>query len=524
MSVTTTHPQYQEYQYTWSALRDAYSGSGNVKTAPDVLHRSAGVKLAGTRYLPCPSGMDLATPQGSAQYAAYRDRAIWLGATERAVHGIAEAIARKELQHTAPESLTQQLEDVTLTGIPLSSFAEQVVRETLLMGRCGVLVDFPKPEEDPLTGEILPPPAQSRPYWCLYQAEEMINWRTASSQGKTVLSLVVLRECVEVPQGVWPDEGFFVVKTQVQYRVLRLNEAGYYEVSLWRDTGQALGGQSILAFQDTWMPQAYGQPLPFIPFMFLAPFSLEPAIEKSLLEALVEVNYQYYRHSADYEHGLHLTALPTPYVCFTIPPDDGSGNTLSTLTALPIGSATAWMIPDSTAKVGMLEFQGQGLGSHERAMEADIKNMAALGARLLEGMPLVAETATSVMQRSQGSESPAKSLAKTVSMGLTQALQIHSWWAGLARVPDDPAIYVRLNTDLVSNQLEPAMLKALMELLLNGTIAYHTFYWNLQRGEIARPMVEVEEEQALLEAQEMARPLASLPVAAIPATSNGTTG
>ena len=495
MSVTTKHPSYIDYEYTWQTLRDAYAGSGNVKTVPDLTHRSPGVKLAGERYLPRPNGMT-----SDAQYGAYRDRAIWLGATERAVHGIAEAISRKEIQLTdpLPDTLVQQLEDVTLTGIPLASFAEQVERETLLMGRTGLLVDFPRPMQGE-SGTMIAPLPNSRPYWCLYKAEEIINWRETQYQGDTVLSLVVLKECVEEPQGMWPSEDFFIVKEQVQYRVLRLNEVGQYEVSLWRETGQTIAGQAVLSFDGSWIPQAYGQALPFIPFMFMNPFSLEPAIEKSLLEALVEVNYQYYRHSADYEHGLHLTALPTPYICATM---------LDPMTELLIGSATAWVIPDSTATVGMLEFQGKGLESHEKAMEADIKNMAALGARLLEGMPLVQETATGVMQRQQGSDSPAKSLAKTISMGLTQALQIHAWWVGLTAVPDDPDIYVRLNTDLVSNQLEPPMLKSLMEMLLNGTISYETFYFNLQRGEIARPMIPVEEEQALLEVSEMMRPLA----------------
>ena len=121
-----------------------------------------------------------------------------------------------------------------------------------------------------------------------------------------------------------------------------------------------------------------------------------------MLEALVEVNFQYYRHSADYEHGLHLTALPTPYITGYTP--EG--------TTFEIGSATAWTIPNADATVGMLEFQGQGLQSHERALEMDIKNMAALGARLLEGAPLIPETATAILRRTEGSESPVQALGR----------------------------------------------------------------------------------------------------------------
>jgi hypothetical protein len=506
MSVTTKHASYLAYQDTWTALRDAYQGSGNVKTAVDLSITARGVRLAGTRYLPRPAGM-----VRDDQYAAYRDRAIFYGATERCVHGLTGAVFRREPQVENPTALDAQLEDVTQTGVPLRTFAEQAVRETLLMGRFGVLVDFPQPvvSEDGTAA----PSALSRPYWIAYPAEEIINWRTIQRQGDTVLSLVVLKECVPIPQSVWPNEDFFVVKDQIQYRVLRLNELGIYEVSVWIEIPDvARRPAATFTLASLWTPTRNGEPLDFIPFVFMAPFSLEPAVEKSLLEALVEVNYQYYRHSADYEHGLHLTALPTAYIC------SGTENPGDML----IGSATAWWIPDSTATVGMLEFHGQGLQSHEHALENDIKNMAALGARLLEGAPLVQETATANLNRLSGAESPVQSLVTTVSHGLTQALQIHSWWDGKTESVDDTAIHLTLNTDLLAAMMEPTMLTALMQALLNGTISYETFYYNLQRGEIARPMVPVEEEQALLDAREAERPLVTTGMNGLPPT-NGTT-
>jgi hypothetical protein len=507
MSVATKHPSYAAYENYWQALRDAYEGSGAIKTQVDPRREVHGVKMAGTRYLPRPLGMTtsagIPADIGDQLYAAYRDRAVWGGFTEVVVHGMSGAIFRREPTLEAPAALTAQLEDVTQTGVPWRTFAAQAIRETLLMGRFGILVDFPSSLGD------VPPPPSSRPYWIAYQAEEILNWRTMQRQGDTVLSLVVLKECVAEPQGLWPMDDFFVVVPRTQYRVLRLNEAGLYEQSLWRELPMARQGQLQIALEQVWLPQRTGVPLDFIPFVFLAPFSLEPAVEKSLLEPLVEKNYQYYRHSADYEHGLHMTALPTPYVC----------SSTDTPSDLLIGSATAWWIPDSQATVGMLEFHGQGLQSHERALENDIKEMASKGARLLEGAPLVPETATANMRRTEGAESPLQSLITTGSQGLTQALQIHAWWAGTTEDVDDTAITLTLNNELVTTTMEPAMLQALMTALLSGTISYETFYWNLQRGEIARPMIDVEEEQTLLEVREQARPLAA--PAATP--RNGTT-
>jgi hypothetical protein len=347
-----------------------------------------------------------------------------------------------------------------------------------------------------------------------YRAEDILNWRTERQGGATVLSLVVLRERIPAPQGVFPAPDFFVTKDRLQYRVLRLDEAGHYQVSLWEDTGVLTAtGTTTLTMGRQWMPRRYGVPLTYIPFTFVAPFSLEPPVEKSLLEALVEVNFQYYRHSADYEHGLHMTALPTPWV---------TGH-VNTDAQFQIGAATAWVIPEPDAKVGMLEFHGQGLQSHERALEQDIKNMAALGARLLEGAPLVQETATAIKSRTQGTESPLQSLVTTVSHGLTQALQTHAWWAGVTENVDDEAVHLTLNTDLLSLPLDAPLLTSLMQLLLNGTIAYETFYYNLQRGDIARPQVPVEEEQTLLEVRAQAVPLGGIPLGGVPLRANGVT-
>jgi hypothetical protein len=58
-------------------------------------------------------------------------------------------------------------------------------------------------------------------------------------------------------------------------------------------------------------------------------------------------------------------------------------------------------------------------------------------------------------------------------------------------------------------------------MLLNGTISAETFYYNLQRGEIARPMVPFEEEQVLIEDQQAQQPLA---VVSQRGVVNGTNG
>jgi Domain of unknown function (DUF4055) len=361
-----------------------------------------------------------------------------------------------------------------------------------------VLVDFPAPTLTP-TG-LLATPAAPRPYWVGYKAKEILNWRTERRQGDTVLTLVVLREWEHEVKGPWGTDDFFVIQPRPQYRVLRLDELGRYEVSVWREAPTSIGGQRAV-FQDlaqTFIPLRSGQPLTYIPFTFLSAFSLEPTVQKSLMEALVEINFRYYRHSADYEHAL-FSLLPTPYVC---------AEGLDAQAELVLGPSVVWVIPNSSAKVGVLSGDPAGLPAHQIAMDTDRKEMATLGARLLEAAPEVTETATANQSRVSGAESPIQTLLSTVSQGLTQALQTHAWWASLTENDTDATISLELNRDIVARSMDPQLLQVLMNALLQNAISEELFYYNLQQGEIARPGVDFEEEQALIELQRERRPLA----------------
>src|SRR5262249_40417743 len=153
-------------------------------------------------------------------------------------------------------------------------------------------------------------------------------------------------------------------------------------------------------------------------------------IQKSLLHALIERNFASWRHNADYEHALHKTAMPTTVIAANVerPPE------------LYLGGDTALFLADNQAKAFLLEFHGHGLQPHEHALDQDLKMMAALGARLLEGPPTVQETAKGVQWRMGGSDSPMQSLISICSQGLTWALQVHAWWAAVTESTDDASI------------------------------------------------------------------------------------
>jgi hypothetical protein len=99
---------------------------------------------------------------------------------------------------------------------------------------------------------------------------------------------------------------------------------------------------------------------------------------------------------------------------------------------------------------------------------------------------------------------------------------VHAFWAGFSDNVDDSAIHIQLNKDLVSAAMAPQMLVALQSALLQNTISYETYFYNLKQGEIMRPLVTVEEEQELIAIQKEQQPLAPVPMGP-PAGRNGAT-
>jgi hypothetical protein len=458
MPVTTMHRQYSAFAAKWKRCRDAYSGSDAVKDA-------------GEAYLP------RLGDQTDLEYKAYKTRALWYGATKRTVQGLSGAVMRKEPAITLKnEELKQDLENVTLNGVSLSAFAKTVIEETLQVGRCGVLCD--------MSDDAAIPASERRPYWSFYAAEAIKNWHTEIRGGVPVLVKVVLYEESEQQKGA--DE--FEYECKPQYRVLRLNAEGNYEVQVYT---KAAGAEATK--EGEWIPgpvtipQRRGAPLKYIPFVFINPTSVTPEIEDPPLIDLVDVNLSHYLTSADLEHGRHFCGLPTVWAT-GIPAD----------TKMKVGSSVVLTSSDPNARFGILEFTGKGLGALETGTESKERQMAVLGARLLEQQKPAVESNDTIVTRTAGERSILQSLCQTIGQALTQVLRWHADWKG--DTVDDEMV-IALNQDFVNAEMPTDLLLALLQAVQSGQISWETFYFNLEKGEITRPGVDAETEKALIEEQ-----------------------
>jgi hypothetical protein len=468
MSVKTKHPDYARMLDKWERCRHVTEGE-------DSVHKH------GERYLP------KLHDQTPSEYSAYVMRATFYNATWRTIAGLVGMVFRKPPVVTVPKEVEPMLEDVTMSGVPFHMFAQEVLEEALKLGRLGVLVDYPQVE---LAGKTLKD-AQTlnlRPTMCMYRAENVINWRMDRVNNVWQLVQVVLQET----EMVQVDE--FEYKPEFRYRVLDLDGGSKYRVRMYevREQAPVASGQSAAPAQDVLLSTAYpllnNKNLDFIPFTFLSADDNSQDIDEPPLIDLVNLNLSHYRTMADLEHGAHFTGLPTAWIAGFKPENPNE--------KLYIGSATAWTFPDPQAKAEYLEFKGEGLKALSSLAEAKEKQMAVLGARMLEQQKRASEAFDSIQAHRKGEESMLAAAAQSVGLGLERVLKWFTDWAGADSKGEN--VECQLSREFYPQAMTDKMLTALVAAWQSNAISYETLFDNLQAGDVIDADKTVEDEQTLM--------------------------
>jgi hypothetical protein len=463
MSVNATHPEYDASLPAWLRARDVIAGEDAVKSA-------------GEKYLP------RLEAQTDEEYDAYRARASLFNATARTADGYLGLLFRRAPFIKVPEganalgkAMRAFVNDADMLGMSFASYARNVAREVIAVGRAGTLMDW--------EGE-----SENRVYASLYTAENILNWRVERIQGRNVLTLLVLHESV---RGVATDGDAdeFETKFGEQIRVLKLGDGGC-QVEVWRPKQRDRGQRAEWEKVETGIPLRLGKPLPLIPFLFHGASHSLPDVDRLPLGDGIAVNLDHYRLHADYRHGMHFTALPTAWV---------SG--FDKAATLRIGSSTAWVTDTPGASAGFLEYSGQGLTTFERAMDRDEKLMAILGARLLESQKRVGEAAEAIELKQSGQNSILGALAACVSMSLTQVLRWAYWWNSTEAMPDDVSnedVVIELNTDYSTRGLTANEIVAIVQAWQSGALSRDSMLDIFRRGEVLPEGRTNEEEVRLI--------------------------
>lgn len=452
MKPNTKHDEYEKHYPEWEVMEDVLEGE-------DSVHEE------GEKYLPRLTG------QTNQEYASYVMRAPFYNATSRTVDGLIGMIFRKAPTIVSPAGMEDIVNDMTLDNTGLDELAEQLTRELVGIGRVGILVEYPRVENNPTTlAEVA---AQNlRPYVTKYEAEQIINWRMERINNVMQPVMIALEEEICEYKNEFESEEI------EQIRVLILRN-GVYQQEVYR---------KVKSDQDEWylfetiVPMMRGQTLSAIPFICMNARGVYMSPDKPPMYDLATLNLSHYRTTADLEHGAHFTGLPTAVV---------SGYTKeSESDVFRIGSSTAWIFPDPSANAKYLEFTGQGLDTLRNIKKDKEDNLAILGARMLAPEKKQSEAADTVRMRHAGDGAILSAITNAVSQGLNKALEIMASWEGT-----EPAT-IQLNEDYLDQPLSAQDLQALVQAWQQGAISDETLFYNLKVGEVMDEMTTFEEEQS----------------------------
>jgi hypothetical protein len=436
MPIQTPHPLYEASIDKWKRCRDAYEGED-------------AVKKEGELYLP-----KVAPNQTVPEYKSYKARAVYYEAVSRTVDGFVGAISRKPHAVTLPGKMADFEHDVTADGTGLDELIKKISSEVLLLARCGIMVDY-SDEKD-------------RAYISVYQAESIISWGD---------DFVVLMETVYEPN---PDDQFSQVAVE-QIRQAHMLD-GQYTVTLWRKSEDAVTSSEWVLYKET-IPKKRGKPIDNLPWFWLTPMGESSGVEKPPLLGLVNVSLSHYRSSADLEHGLHFTALPTLWI-----------TGIKSSEPIEVGGGAVITLSDPAAKVGYAEFSGAGLKSIEERMSAKEAQMAALGAAIWSQKKGV-EAAETARIRTAGENSLLMGIVSCVEETLTSALQFAAEWMAVSG-----AIVLKINRDFLDQHLDPQTLVGMVQAVQAGAMSLDTFTYCLQQSEYLPPETEIDDEVAKLTA------------------------
>lgn len=425
MPVTTTNNEYDITISKWTAVRDCLSGEDAIKAG-----RSA--------YLP------YFVPHDEARYSQYLTRANFVNVTARTQKGLVGAIFRRAPQIELPAQIEHMLEDYDGSGQSLDQLGKIVSGELLGLGRIGLLSDYPSADPG-LSAEDVSA-MRLRATIATYRAEDIINWRAKSVGGSLVTTLVVLHETTEIAIDT------FDYDVRDRYRVLALDDAGYYFQQVFDDDGVPTG--------EPIYPRTFeGGMWTEIPFVFAGADNNRPEIDQPPLYDLARVNIAHYRNSADHEESLFIHGQGTLFVSSDLSVEQWKE---ANPAGIVVGARKGHFL-GSNGSATLLQVQANS--AVREAMLDKEDTMRALGARLISQKG-TNQTAEAARIDASSETSVLNNIANNASEAIESALEYACGFMG----GDVDDVKYKLNTDFFDSSMTAQDVMAMIALEDRRTI------------------------------------------------------
>lgn len=440
MAVTDKHPQYIAAKNSWQIMQDAIAGEEKIKQSSET-------------YLPKSAGMVEAEKLGDSAkkiYEAYINRAqypLWVQDSLRTMIGL---VSKLSPEISIPSKQLQGLEEnATSDGFGLKQLFIRVVLNLLEYGRCGLLIDVDQ---------------KGTPYFALYDALSITNWKENSVGGRKDLNLVVLEEQFS------NSEDKFGHDTKTVHRVLELVD-GKLVISLYN-------GGSI----EDRTPSLGKDLLTFTPFIFCGTTDNASDVGTVPLLTMAKAALKSYQLSADYYQSLHHTAHPQPWISNL---SDGDDITVT-------GVMAAWLLPKDS-ECGYLEITGTGIDKTKVEMDAQKNAALEAGAKVIDTR--AQESGEARRARQDDQHASLHSIVTCAAEAIEQGIKYMAQWLNL---PSDEYVFT-VKPDFNNSTYDIELAKQLYEGALAGKNSFQTYWEYIGTGKL--PDIDYKEELLRVEAE-----------------------
>lgn len=440
--VSTNHPDLTStVKADWKFIRASMSGESSVKAL-------------GEAALPMPGGFrydasGTAKPDnGAAQYDSYKKRARFPELLSPAVSSMVGIIHDSKIDIKLPEGLEYIREKATKDGLTLDDLHRKITRNLLTIGRYGLLADAGGEGSD---------------VWIAgFAGEKIINWDH---------EFFVIDDSGMVRKG-------FVWENVAKFRVLKIVDGAYSHV-------EHVGGNEV----DKTVSAVGNQRITRIPFCVANARDVVPDLEASPLIGIANAARAIYQLSADYRHQLFWSGQETLVAINGEAP--GS-----------VGAGVAHQMDGDDSKTPDLKYVGPsciGIAAHKIAIDDEIEAAAAAGSRMFQGSSSGQESGDARRMRMKAEAASIVTVAQSSCSLLERSLRDAAMMQGL----NESEVNVTPPKDLMDRTLTPTEAKAMWETAEAGGVSWETYYENLQRGGIASPDRDAEQEFSLIEEREL---------------------
>ena len=420
LDFTTCHPSYQAVREQYDILEDVMAGEQAVKTKR-------------TKYLPMPNPTDQSAAN-LVRYEQYLTRAIFPNITRRMARTLVGLGFLREPKVELPPKLMALEDDCDGSGLSLVQFAKKMALETIVYGRCAVLIDYPSRR---LAMSKMFDSSRVRPYFDFYKASEITNWY---EQGYRLQFVTLTRE-VELLQS-------YVVRYEPCWRLLEMRGGNRADFSSGGRFVSRINTQSD--GQSTVIPvDAMGNPFDHITLQICGAFtnSWEIRDNDAPLYPVATLNLGLFRNIADAEEIAFVAGQPQIFVTGLDNTQVRQNDDQEVLVGARVGISLG-----PNGKAMMLQANANN-APRELALDK-VEMMQQLGVQLAVGSTNMM-TATEVVTESLIRNSVLTSVLQNVGVALTNALKDACMYVG--EDPESVMFEVDTSVELTEEQATQAV-------------------------------------------------------------------